>query len=115
MVVHLEGAAELERLAREKQDVSRLVDDDGIRLAQPLPRTEQHLAWCAGERPIVDADEIRHRELARERSGDGIAFEESYRPLHARYAAHARQVGVLESLGLLPVFGLWIHDPDFRI
>jgi hypothetical protein len=56
VIVQLQRASQLQRLLREKEDVAGLVDDRGVRLAQPLPRGEQHLARPAGERGIVESE-----------------------------------------------------------
>lgn len=115
MVVHLEYAPELQWFIGEEQDVAGLVDNDRVGLVQAFPRAEQHLAWRAGERRIIETNESGYRELSVERSGNGAALEEPHRPLHAGHAPHPSEVGILECLGLFPVFGLRIHDPDLGV
>src|SRR6266571_859095 len=115
VVVHLQGSTQFQRLVREKEQVARLVDDDGVRLAQALPGTHEHLPGRARESRVVQPDEERHRELALQRPGNRVSLEEADRPLDARHSADAGQVRVLESLRLLPVLRLRVHHPDLGV
>ena len=115
MVVQFERAPELQRFAREKQDVTGLVDHHRVRLPEVFPGPEQHLARGSGQCCIVHTDAKRRGELARQRAGNRAAFEKPDGPLHTVNTSHPVEVGILERFGLFEVLRVAIHDPDGRL
>ena len=115
VVIEFDRAVKLERLTGKQQDVAGVINHHRVRLAQPLPRAKQHLARCAGERGVVQAEAERDGKLAVERARDRAALEKFHRPFNAVHAAHACEVGVLERLGLLEIFRLRVHHPNLRV
>src|SRR5579864_943331 len=115
VVVHLQFAVEFQWFTREEQNVAGVVDNDGVRLLQPLPGAEQHFPRSAGQRRVVEAEQNTGSELSRASPGDGSSFEKLHGPFDTGHTAYSRQVGVLQRFGLLEIFGLRIHHPYIRI
>src|SRR5262249_20081493 len=115
VIVEFECAPELERFAWKQQLVTGPVDDHRIRLAQAFPRAEYHGTGRAGQRSVVESKAERDSQLSVEGARDRTPLVEFDGPLHAVHAAHAREIGILERLGLLEVFGLPVHYPDVRV
>src|SRR5213595_1948946 len=75
----------------------------------------QHFPRSAGQRRVVEAEQNTGGELSRTSPGDGSSFEKLHGPFDTAHTAYPRQVGVVQRLGLLEIFGLRIHHPYIRI
>src|SRR4051812_32115978 len=113
-IVHLDRAADLQRLVRPKLHVTVEVHDDGVRLAQIRQVALDDLARCSDERSVIQSDENDLLKLAIGKPRAAQALVESHGPFNARYAAHAEQLVLAHGLDVVDKLDVGIHDPDLR-
>ena len=111
-VVHLEHAAETERLAWPDQLVAGIVHDHGIGLAEIGDRSHEDSLRCADERGVVHTQEnhLVIVPLLHPRPGEPLV--KPHRPLDTRHSFDAKQAGVGQRLDVVDELDVFVHHPD---